>query len=119
MKRLTTARLMTACMFVIALLVLVSSARADMITFDGPGYVAGSAPPAPWTDPDTARGGSDPGVVYTVAAGAGSGGSQALAVNSNYSYFEPYAVYVLPEPLVQGTGPKRISVMFDPPQNDP
>ncbi|MEE9910370.1 MAG: VCBS repeat-containing protein [Deltaproteobacteria bacterium] len=118
MKRLTSARLITACMFVIALLVLVSSARAEMITFDGSGYVAAATPPAPWTDYYTWSGSPKGDLVYQVVAGAGVGGSQALAVYNN-GYFEGAAVYLLPVPLTSGGGAKRITMLLDPPQNDP
>jgi hypothetical protein len=68
MKKLVTFYLAVVCVVAATLLVQAPMARAEMITFDGPGYVAGSTPPSPWTDQDTARGGSDPGVVYKVSA---------------------------------------------------
>lgn len=92
--------------------------QAGLVTFDEPGYVAGSTPPSPWTDYYTTTGDPKSDLVYQVAAGAGVGGSQALTVYQN-GYLEGAAVYILPTPLTSAGGAQRISVMLDPSQNDP
>jgi hypothetical protein len=86
------------------------------VTFDEPGYVAGSAPPAPWTDRYTAAGQPFADLVYTVVAGRGVGGTQALTVEDN-PYYEGAAVFIFPEPLLPAGFPQRVSVMLDPSAN--
>jgi hypothetical protein len=114
MKKLLVAVCAAAAVF----LTQVPLVQADLIDFDGPGYVAGSTPPAPWTDCYTANGTPFSDLVYQVVAGTGTEGSNALTILDN-GYYEGAAVYVLPTPLTSGAGPQRISVMLDPSQNDP
>ncbi len=102
----------------IALLILVPLAQAEVINFDGTGYAAGAAPPAPWTDRYTATGDPKADLVYQVVSGVGVGGTQALTVLHN-GYYEGAAVYMLPTSLTVGHGPQHISVMMDPSQNSP
>lgn len=117
MKKLNATWLVVACA-IAALLVSAMPVQAGLVTFDGPGYVAGATPPAPWTDRYTATGDPKSDLVYQVVAGAGVDGSQALTVFQN-GYLEGAAVYMLPTPLTSADGAQRISVMLDPSQNDP
>ncbi|HNQ90340.1 MAG TPA: immunoglobulin domain-containing protein [Verrucomicrobiota bacterium] len=97
-------------------LFMVPMGYADTIDFDGPGYVPGARPPAPWTDSYEARGDTNHAALFTVASGQGVGGSQCLEV-AYTGLWEGYAVYPLSRPLTPEDGAQRISVKYNPPGN--
>ncbi len=97
---------------------LATTSIAETNNLDGPAYVPGTRPPKPWTDSYAERGDTTHTVPFTVVAGRGVGGSQALEVPDT-GLFEGYAVYLLPQPLTSADGPRRISVKYDPPQPAP
>lgn len=104
------------CVVGVVGVVPVGASSALVLTFDGPGYSAGSVPPAPWTDRYTALGAPFADLSYQVVAGVGVAGSQAMSVLQN-PYFEGAAVYILTDPITANGLPQRVSVMVDPSQN--
>lgn len=79
-----------------------ASAQAAVITFDEPGYNAGSMPPSPWLEEYDNTG-------YSVQAGIGWEGTQGLVVSDASS-----VAYDLPTPLTSEMGAVSVSVLFKP-----
>lgn len=86
------------------MLVLAGTAQAEIVSvdFDGLDYVAGTQPPAPWSNEwdDTS---------HTVEAGVGYLGTQGLVVRDSRG-----VVYDLPTPLTSEMGAVSISILFNP-----
>jgi PEP-CTERM motif len=91
----------------VAVPVLGGSVQAETITFDGPGYVAGSVAPSPWLE----EYGHTTG--WGILPGAGVDGSQAL-YNGDSSGSSSNVAYDLPTPLTSLTGVQRVSILFNP-----
>ena len=83
------------------------SLQASTITFDEPGYMAGSVAPSPWQEEYGQTSG------WGIVAGAGEGGSQALA-NGDSSGNSLAVAYDLPTPLTSTMGVQHVSIHFNP-----
>ena len=74
-----------------------------LITFDSPGYVAGSIAPFPWQEASHSTSG------WGVVAGAGDGGTQGLAID-----YPNTVTYNLPVISTPAMGAQQWSILFDP-----
>jgi len=91
------------------------SLGAQPVSFDGPGYLPGQYPPAPWNG-DLLEPGFPLADSPRVVSGAGVGGSQALAVKLGFVDGRSLgqAFYELPRPLRRADGQQRIAVKMAP-----
>lgn len=99
MKRILT--ILAVGMLVLALTGTAQAAIVD-IDFDGLDYVAGTQPPAPWSN-------EWDDMTHTVEAGVGYLGTQGLVVRASRG-----VVCDLPTPLTSAMGAVSISVLFNP-----